>query len=197
MKNQLKTTVIFLIFCLATVDAVVKEFTETNDRGVSSYWSTCDQCTCKYFDVYAYEYSTSNSQTGDSSFHYFYSSYVSYDSCNWTWTGGSVYLNTPVAGLSISNSARNAKLNISGLTDSSGNSISINLNWNDVGIKSNCNCRYDNYLGPFTYKQVSNSKYTQTGVTGSMTVNGVAYAADGSYGYIYDYGTKSISIEHP
>lgn len=188
--------ILILAILVALVSGLKKETSETENRGVQVYWSECDGCICKYFNVYAYEYETKTNGAMDE-FHYLYIYHEDFDTCNWTWVGAYVQQNTEVAGLWISKTAKNARLNVTGLVDSGGHTISVNLKWDDVGIKSSCNCRYADFISPYTYKQTSSSKYSQTSVEGTFSINGVDYHPSGVIGYINDYGSKTVYLTHP
>lgn len=199
---QIIKVVIFLLIELTflySTGAIVTQHFITDNRQLYAYWNSCGPCACDYFYVIAYEQTTrspGNNNEAQNPVSYLYYYHYRYDYCSLTWGTEWASMQDPLTGLSISNSGRTASLNISGLIDSDGHHIHIDLYWNDIDARGNCNCRYYETVGPVSYRSISRSAYSRTDVSGTITIDNNVYQPSNALGYIYDYGSKSVTLTH-
>lgn len=175
---------------------VVERFT-TDQRQVHASWSECDDCKCDYYYVNAYELDTQPQNNPPFNLYYGHSLY---NSCTNTYYYESLF-NTDqnLVELSILRSGRSADLVANNLVDSGNNQISINLSWSGQNSQNSqdSKCDYKQDYGIESIKIKSDNGYKQAKISGSITVAGVVHTVpEDSYGYIYNYGSKTFIYEH-
>lgn len=168
--------------------------TEGRQAQVSFY--RCDGCTCDNYYISAYEQDSKTKGQPDShtSQIALYYNHYGYNTCDFTYSSHWAAVNVATNFLKISPSGKTAHLNMTSLTDSGGNTVGFDFQLYDINMASSCNCQYSEIYVAGSFKSTSTSSSYRTGVDGSLSVNGVAYTPTDAVGYIYQYGSKSLTI---
>ena len=187
-----------VLLTLTVLTSATKQQFKTNNRQVYVSWSACGPCLCEYFSIYAFEYATQNPNDMTPP-HYLSYSHSKYDSCLSTYQSEWLQHNNAIAGLEISKSGRSAELVTTGLIDSSSNNITVSLSWatQDSDNINNCNCQNIYSYGTESTRISTKSRYRVAEVIGSIKIGADNYpAAADAYGYISDYGQKTVIVSH-
>ena len=199
----MKTTLFLTILALCAIcNAIVTQDFVTSDRQVYVSWQICDNCTCDYYSISAYE-DTERNVSGHSSVLmsdsiYFYYVHEKYELCgSYSYEYEYETIQTPIEYLEIIPSGNIAAVDIN-FIDSAGNNITIHMCWRNVLDIESCDCQTIDHSGPNAYYYLTNSTYVTTNIYGIIRSNGkLILPPTGTQGYIYYYGDKSITISHP
>lgn len=189
---------LFLLAGIALSQAKTVERFTTSNRQVYVYWNYCDNCTCGYYYVVAYEYETQNSADTTPPFYFYYAHNV-YSSCENMYVSDYALIQTSVSGLDISRTGRQAELVVSNITSSANNQISVNLVWSSANSDNinNCNCQNLYIVGIESFNLRYKTNYRYANASGSITVgNDVITVPADATAYIYGYGSKTVVHSH-
>jgi hypothetical protein len=185
---------VILLFVLISLIVATKEKFTTNYRQVYASWYNCDNsCSCDYYYVVGYDQTTRSNQDIPPAY-YFYYNHGKYDSCSFIYSSEYYSTSNPNVGVTIRQNGNSASL-INNFIDSSNNQISLNLDFStqNTNDASSCNCREIYTSGADFYNIKTNSKSSYANVTGTIIINSNTLTLpNDAYGYIYDYGIKTI-----